>query len=62
LTDKRQQSAWEKHELEQLVYFRSLSLRQKLQAVEGMADVVRHFRKIRSEGGFREPDQTNRLT
>lgn len=60
MTDKRQQSAWKAHELDQLMYFRSLSLRKKLEAVEGMADVVRHFQKVREEGGLKEPDQTSR--
>ncbi len=53
---------WEEHNLSQLRYFRSLSLPEKLQAVEGMADVVRHFRRIRSRGGFkpasRQVDET----
>ncbi len=44
--------AWEKHSLDQLLYFRSLSLREKMKAVEGMADVVRHFRRMRAEGRF----------
>jgi len=44
---------WDEHNLSQLRYFRSLSLREKLQAVEGMADVVRHFRQIRAQGGFK---------
>jgi hypothetical protein len=32
---------WDEHNLSQLSYFHSLSLREKLQAVEDMADVVR---------------------
>ncbi len=47
------QSAWEVHNLEQLQYFRSLSLRTKLEAVQSMADVVRHFQKMRATGKFR---------
>lgn len=46
-------SAWEAHNLEQLQYFRSLSLRTKLEAVQGMADVVRHFQKMRTTGKFK---------
>lgn len=46
------QGAWDEHSLSQLRYFRSLSLREKLQAVEGMADVVRHFQRVRARGGF----------
>jgi hypothetical protein len=48
--DKKKQDAWREHELSQARYFNSLSLRQKLQAVEGMADVVRRFRKLQAEG------------
>ncbi len=44
---------WDEHNLSQLRYFRSLSLREKLQAVEGMADVVRHFRQIRAQADSR---------
>jgi hypothetical protein len=38
---------WLEHNLSQLRYFRSLSLREKMQAVEGMADVVRRLEEIR---------------
>jgi hypothetical protein len=38
---------WLEHNLSQLRYFRSLSLREKLQAVEGMADIVRRLDAIR---------------
>ena len=44
---------WDEHNLSQLRYFRSLSLREKLQAVVGMADIVRHLRQIRAQGGFK---------
>ncbi len=47
------QHGWDEHNLSQLRYFRSLTLREKLQAVEGMADVVRHFQQIRAHGGFK---------
>lgn len=47
------QHGWDEHKLSQLRYFRSLSLREKLQAVEGMADIVRHFQQIRAQGGFK---------
>ncbi len=47
------QRGWDEHNLSQLIYFRSLSLREKLQAVEGMADVVRRFQQIRAQGGFK---------
>ena len=45
-------AAWIEHNLSQLRYFRSLSLRAKLEAVQGMADIVRHFRQMRAEGRF----------
>jgi hypothetical protein len=44
---------WRAHELSQLRRFRALSLRQKLEAVEGMADVVRRLNQMRREGKFR---------
>ena len=44
--------SWDEHNLSQLRYFRSLSLREKLQAVEGMADVVRRFQQMRETGKF----------
>jgi len=45
--------AWEAHRMAQLRRFRALSLREKLQAVEGMADVARRFEEMRREGAFR---------
>lgn len=47
-------AAWARHNLSQLIYFRSLSLREKLQAVQGMADVVRRFEDMRAGGKFRD--------
>jgi len=41
------------HNLSQLRYFRSLSLRSKLEAVQGMADVIRHFAEMRKHGRFK---------
>jgi len=38
---------WLEHNLAQLRYFRSLSLREQMSAVEGMADVVRRLEAIR---------------
>jgi hypothetical protein len=49
---------WEDHNLSQLRYFRSLSLREKLEALEGMADVVRRLQLIRTEGGFKSATRT----
>jgi len=45
-------NAWLEHNISQLRYFRSLSLRTKLEAVQGMADVIRRFREMRSKGQF----------
>lgn len=47
-----EQLAWEEHNVSQLLYFRSLSLREKMQAVQGMADVVRRFEEMRAKGEF----------
>jgi hypothetical protein len=52
--------AWEAHEMAQLRHFGSLTLRMKLEAVEGMADVVRRFAEMRRNGGFR-PLAPNRV-
>lgn len=43
-----QARAWRAHNLSQLRYFRSLPLRAKLEAVEGMADVVRLLEQMRA--------------
>ena len=47
-----ERNAWEEHGLSQLRYFRSLSLREKMEAVEGMADVLRRFAEMRAKGEF----------
>ena len=44
---------WAQHERSQALYFSSLSLQEKMEAVEAMADLVRHFQKLRAEGAFR---------
>jgi Cu/Ag efflux pump CusA len=49
-TDSSNQSAaagWARHNLEQLRRFQAFSLRAKLEAVQGMADVVRHLADVR---------------
>jgi hypothetical protein len=51
--DEDAPDAWARHERSQALYFRSLSLQDKMEAVEAMADLVRHFEKIRAEGAFR---------
>jgi hypothetical protein len=48
-----QHKAWVEHNLSQLAYFQSLSLREKMHAVQGMADVVRRFDEMRESGKFR---------
>jgi len=47
-----EQLAWEEHNVSQLRYFRSLSMREKMVAVQGMADVVRRFEEMRAKGEF----------
>jgi hypothetical protein len=46
-------TAWREHNLSQLRYFKSLSLRSRLEAVQGMADVIRRFEQMRRDGKFR---------
>ena len=45
----RAQEAWRAHNLSQLLYFRSLSLREKFEAIEGMAEIVRLLERMRSQ-------------
>ena len=47
-----EKAAWREHNLSQLRYFHSLSLRAKLEAVQDMADVIRRFREMRAQGRF----------
>lgn len=42
------EEAWREHNLSQLRYFRSLSLREKFLALEGMADVIRRLEETRA--------------
>ena len=46
-------AAWRHHRLSQLRHFKSLSLRTKMQAVEGMADVLRRLADMRRLGKLR---------
>jgi hypothetical protein len=48
----REEAAWREHRLSQLRRFQALSLRARLEAVEGMADVFRRFREMRERGQF----------
>jgi hypothetical protein len=55
--------AWRRHSLEQLQQFQALSLREKLAAVQGMADVVRRLTQMRVTGKLvtpSDPQTTNR--
>jgi hypothetical protein len=47
-----QERSWEEHNLSQLRHFRSLSLREKMEAVQGMADVLQRFEEMRARGEF----------
>lgn len=53
-------AAWREHNLSQLRYFSSLSLRTKLEAVQGMADVIRRFREMRKLGQFVDGSKAGR--
>ena len=53
-SDSRQNpSGWDEHRISQLRQFRALPLRAKLEAVQGMADVIRRFQQMRLDGAFR---------
>jgi hypothetical protein len=54
-SERDEADAWLEHNRSQLKYFRSLSLRRRMEAVEGMADVVRRFARMRIEGAFYTP-------
>jgi len=51
-------NGWREHEVSQLRRFRALSLREKMAAVQGMADVVRRFQQMRREGAFHTAPKT----
>jgi hypothetical protein len=51
-TDEKQPSnidPWQQHRLEQMMHFRSLPLRQKMQAIEELAEVARRLKKIKTQ-------------
>src|SRR5688500_9851362 len=54
------EDAWEEHNLSQLKYFQSLSLREKLAAIQGMADVTRRLRGMRTRGELKSNSGTGR--
>jgi hypothetical protein len=51
-----QPDGWEAHRIAQLRRFRALSLREKIEALEGMAAVVRRFEELRCKGAFRSQE------
>ncbi len=57
--DYNTEEAWDQNRRSQWHTFRSMSLRQKMEAVEGMANVIRHFKKMRAEGSFRPATADN---
>lgn len=44
---RKEYSPWEQHEISQMLYFRSLTLRQRMQAVEEMGKVVRLLQQMK---------------
>lgn len=47
---------WQKHRIEQMLQFRSLPLRQKMQAIEELDVIARRLKKIKSgDGQFEAP-------
>ncbi len=52
--------AWHEHNLEHFRYFRSLSLRTKLEAIEGMADTVRRFQELRAQRKLQTPAKNDK--
>jgi hypothetical protein len=48
--EEEEEAAWERHNFSQLKHFQSLSLREKLESLQGMADVVRRLREMRTRG------------
>lgn len=48
-------TTWDGSRRAQLRQWRSLSLRERFEALDGMADLVRQFEAMRREGKFRTP-------
>lgn len=46
-------TTWEGSRRAQLRHALTLTIRERLEALEGLADVARRFREIRAEGGFK---------
>jgi hypothetical protein len=51
-------ATWEGARREQLRRSLRLSLRERMQAMEDLAEVARHFQKMRAEGRFRHTLET----
>lgn len=54
-------TTWEGSRRAQLRYALTLTLRQRLEAVEGMADVARCFQEMRDQGKFKAATDKNEL-
>lgn len=52
-TAEKNSDPWQDHAVEQMLRFRSLSLRSKMEAVEGMANILRRFEQMRKSGAFK---------
>lgn len=50
-------TTWEGSRRAQLRHARSLTLRERLQALDGMTELVEHFRWMRKTGQFSEPHE-----
>lgn len=48
-------TTWEGSRRAQLRYALTLTLRERMEAVEGMADVARRFQEMREQGRFTSP-------
>ena len=55
------EEAWRDHNLSQLRYFRSLSLREKFLAIEGMADVIRRLEEARASGAHQPQSERDTM-
>jgi hypothetical protein len=53
---------WETHRIAQFRRFQALSLREKMHAVEAMAEVVQRFQSMRQEGAFRPGSHASELS
>jgi hypothetical protein len=54
-------TTWEGSRRAQLRYALTLTLRERMEAVEGMAEVVRRFQEMRAEGRFKTDREKDEL-